>query len=243
MVPVLQSVQSPVRIWLVNTVHSRLPPPALVASRPQEDTDTRIGQIPPLPRPDLPHRGQSRPRLKFPPLCSILLLQSCDGFEEGNAIFCCSESACRGYTQAGYEDLGFDLGPSGTVPDLQCAETNPDFMAPAPAGLPTGPDIPDDEPPLAIAPVLVADFSTWPGSDSGIPIITIDEERVGRIPIRSFQTGILPGAFSLSSSEASAINDIVEGLVRTPPLCASTAPATWLRHVRARPGSGNPTIP
>eukprot|EP00892_Ulva_mutabilis_P002185 jgi/Ulvmu1/11968/UM082_0047.1 len=148
---------------------------------------------------------------------SILLVRSCDGFsDDAPAVLCCSESACRGYSQAEYEDLGFQLAQPGTLPNLQCAETDPDFMPEAPAGLPTGPAIPDDEAPLAIAPVFAADFSTWPGSDRSRPIIEIDETVIGRVPIRAFQTGILPGAYSLGPDEAAAIAELVSDLPEIP---------------------------
>lgn len=148
--------------------------------------------------------------------CSILLLKSCDGFaDDPPDVLCCSESACIAYSQAAYEDLGFSLTSGAALPTLQCAETDPDFMADTPSLLPSGPAIPDDEPPLADAAVFVADFSTWPGSDAA-PIIEIDETRLsGRVPIRSFQTDILPGAFSLGPAEAKVIADLVAELVRS----------------------------
>eukprot|EP00892_Ulva_mutabilis_P002183 jgi/Ulvmu1/11966/UM082_0045.1 len=148
---------------------------------------------------------------------SILLLRSCNGFaEDPHAVLCCSKSACRGYSQAEYEDLGFDIAPEGTLPDLQCAETDPAFESAPPPGLPTGPSIPGDQPPLAVAAVRMADFSTYPGADGATPRIELDETDVGRVAIRSFQTDILPGAFSLSSSEAAVIAGIVADLPEVP---------------------------
>lgn len=150
----------------------------------------------------------------------MFILRSCAGFDDGRPqILCCSPSACRRYTQTEYTDTGFPLPATASLPlpRLACFATDPDFQPPPPPQLPSGPAVPPGEEPTAIASVCAVDFGQWPTADVP-PIVAIAEILIdGRVPIRSFQTGLLPGAFSLNTAEATRLAELVlSQLVRRP---------------------------
>lgn len=169
--------------------------------------------------------GDGLPLNPAPPprsLCSMFIVRSCDGFSDGRPqILCCSESACRRYTETEYSDTGFPLPPSAMLPlpHLACFETDPDFPPRPPPQLPTGPSVPPGEEPTAVASVRAVNFGTWPTTDIP-PIVAVDETAIaGRVPIRSFQTGVLPGAFSLNTAEATRLAELVLSQLVCRPRC------------------------
>lgn len=150
----------------------------------------------------------------------MLLMRSCKGFDEVTPqILCCSVTACRGYSQTEYLDTGFSLPSAATLPLLACYETDPTFRPPPPPALPSGPSIPAGQDPIANAVIHAVDFSNWPGPGNVPAIVQVNETRLnGRVPIRSFQTEILPGAFSLNKVEANRIAGLTLSQLVWPPI-------------------------
>lgn len=149
----------------------------------------------------------------------MFIMRSCDGFAAAPPqILCCSSTACRGYTEREYLDTGFPLPPVGALPRLACYATDADFRPAPPAPLPTGPPVPANQQPAAAAAIRAVDFSGWPSADAVPAIVATPEMALpGRVPIRSFQTDLLPGAFSLSTAEATRLAEVVlSQLVRRP---------------------------
>eukprot|EP00892_Ulva_mutabilis_P003297 jgi/Ulvmu1/1339/UM011_0067.1 len=139
---------------------------------------------------------------------SMFIMRSCSGFNDPQ-ILCCSVTACRGYTQAEYVDTGFPLPFTGTLPNLACYPTDPAFVPAPPPSLPTGAAVPPNEDPIANALVHAVNFATWPEAADLPSIVSVDENRLtGRVPIRSFQTDVLPGAFTLNTLEATRLAEV-----------------------------------
>lgn len=90
--------------------------------------------------------------------CSILALQSCEGFAPNKFhMWCCTELQCNIlYTKQGLEDLGFSTADIGALDVIQCysAEQSPSTSAASPS-VGTGGTHPDGEA-ASIAPDLSA---------------------------------------------------------------------------------------